>query len=235
MAVAILIAQGKLPRPERVIMSNTTREASEVWKYTAEFVIPLFDHLGLRLEIVTADGSLYEKGSHLPRIPAYTGGGQLPVFCSNYWKRDLIRRYLRQLGYGPDHPILQWIGLSLDEVGRMKSTGRKWIKNHWPLILDARMRRGECIQLVLNYGWPSPPRSACWMCPFRRNVEWLHLFKHWPDDWNNAVALDEEIRRRDRKHSLFVHHQAVPLSQADLESPQLGLPFDGCDSGHCWV
>ena len=217
-------------------MSNTTREATETWEYTIEYTLPLLERIGLRLEICTPRNyGLYDNEQNtLPRIPAYTAFGQLPLYCSNEWKRDEIRRYLRRQGYGPKHPIIQWIGLSLDEVARMKRTGRKWIVNDWPLITILKTYRGECQQIVLDAGLPMPPKSSCWMCPYRSNMQWRRLQDHYPGDWQNAITLDYSIRERDEQHSLFIHREAVPLDQADLERNQLSL-LDGCDSGYCWV
>jgi hypothetical protein len=120
-AIAVLIERGLLTRPERVVMSNTMREATETWEYTVENVLPLFDRIGLALEIVTANGKLYyHSDDTLPMIPAYTATGQLKLYCSAEWKRDVVYRYLRAQGYGPERPVVKWLGLSLDEVHRMK-------------------------------------------------------------------------------------------------------------------
>jgi hypothetical protein len=234
-AIAVMIAQGLLQRPDCVVMSNTTREATETWEYTVEHILPLFEKMGLRLEIVTPDGRLYNKSTDtLPLIPAYTAQGQLKLYCSNTWKRDVVWRYLRRKGYGPKRPIIQWLGLSLDEVHRMKPSGKKWTTNHWPLILDRKTYRGECYQIVVDAGLPPPPKSSCWMCPYRGNLQWQRLNDHYPEDWTKAVELDYAIRARDTQESLYVHRDAVPLDQADLGRNQLSL-FDACDSGHCWV
>ena len=234
-AIAVMIERGLLPRPDRVVMSNTMYEASETWEYTIENVLPLFDRVGMALEIVTAKGNLYYKEDDtLPLIPSYTATGQLRLYCSGEWKRDVIFRYLRQQSYGPNRPIVQWLGLSLDEVHRMKPNRRKWATVHWPLILDRKTYRGECQQLVLNAGFPPPPKSSCWMCPYRGNAQWRRLQDHYPDDWKAAVRLDYAIRERDEQKSLFLHREAVPLDRADLGRSQMFL-FAGCDSGQCWV
>jgi len=234
-AIAVMIERGLLPRPERIVMSNTMREASETWEYTIENVLPLFDRIGLALEIAPSKGNLYNKDDDtLPLIPAYTATGQLRLYCSAEWKRDVIFRYLRQQGYGPKRPIIMWIGLSLDEVHRMKPGKRKWSTTHYPLIIDRKTYRGECQQIVLDAGLPLPPKSSCWMCPYRRNDQWQRLQDHYQKDWKQAVELDYAIRERDTQKSLFVHREAVPLDKADLGRNQMSL-FDGCDSGYCWV
>jgi len=39
-AIAALICQGKLPKPDLAVMADTGREYSPVWDYMNEYVIP---------------------------------------------------------------------------------------------------------------------------------------------------------------------------------------------------
>lgn len=96
-AIAVLIAQGLLPKPELVVMADTSREATETWEYTETHIGPLFDRLGMELNIIPhtlATVDLYgTKGDAL--LPAYTadGAGKLPTFCSVEWKQRVVRRW----------------------------------------------------------------------------------------------------------------------------------------------
>lgn len=242
-AIAVLVAQGQLPVPERIVMADTSREATETWEYLERHIQPLLARVDRRVEIAPhtlATVDLYPAPHDAPLIPAFTRTGKLSLFCSVEWKRRVVRRWLRQAGYGPRHPVVTWIGISLDEVGRAKRSDVGWQRLHYPLLFDRRMTRAECRRLVLDAGLPEPPKSSCWMCPFRRNEQWARLKQHYPEDWARAVALDEAIRARDAEHALYVHHSRVPLADADLsvpEHPPLPLfgEVDGCDSGYCWV
>lgn len=241
-AMAILVYQGKLPRPERVVMADTGREKSITWNYTAQYVRPLLAEIGLEIELAShelATVDLYGKNGDL-LIPAYTEKGKLPTFCSNEWKQRVVRRYLRALGYGPRNPIVVWLGMSLDELGRMKPAGTQWVEHAWPLIMDLHINRAQCKQTVEAFGWPTPPKSACFMCPFTTNTEWQRLKLNEPGDWTKAVALDIAIREHDTTHNVFVHSSGKPLAEADLSVPDKPiLPMFGemedCDSGYCMV
>lgn len=241
-AIAVLLAQGQLPRPDCIVMADTGREAQETWDYTAAHVAPLLASLGLTIAIAPhtlATVDLYAADERV-LIPAYTATGQLRNFCSNEWKGRVVERYLRTLGYGPRRPIRQWLGISLDEIGRLKPSGIAWIERAWPLVFDHPLRRSECRARILAYGLPEPPRSSCWMCPYRGNAEWRRLRDAYPADWARAVAFDEQIRARDTEHALYVHRSAVPLAAADLGTPDAPpSPLFGniteCDSGQCWM
>src|SRR5205085_2432791 len=123
--------------------------------------------------------------------------------CSNEWKQRVVRRWLRQQGYGPRHPIRLWLGMSLDEIGRVKPSGVGWIEHAWPLLFDVQaLRRSACRALILQAGLPEPPKSSCWMCPHRGNAQWARLKEQYPADWDKAVALDAEVRERDAQHAV---------------------------------
>jgi hypothetical protein len=246
-AIAVLVAQGKLPRPSCIAMANTGREAQETWEYTERFVRPLLASVGLPIYIV----SEFEAGD-LPDlyggddgetllIPAFTKGGALSTFCSGKWKRDVVTRFFRSMGYGPKKPTINWVGFSLDEMRRISPDRRLWQRTHYPLIWDMRMRREDCRLLIEAAGLPPPPKSSCWMCPYRRNAQWRRLRDFYPDDFERACVLDEEIRANDKQGGVWLHDSRVPLREADLSDPPSPPMLEGmdaarvCDSGMCWV
>lgn len=72
--------------------------------------------------------------------------------CTRYYKIEPIVAELRRwLGYEPRQRIpvgsaVQWLGISYDELHRMKQPvdpRQKWIERRWPLI-DLRMTRSDC-------------------------------------------------------------------------------------------
>ena len=73
-AIAVLVAQGKLPKPEWIGIADTGRESSETWEYTDKWVRPMLRSVGCEIEVVSHSLStvdLYSlKGELL--IPAYT-------------------------------------------------------------------------------------------------------------------------------------------------------------------
>lgn len=234
-AIAVLVAQGKLPKPECIVIADTGREASETWEYTDKYIRPLLDIEVASHDLANVD--LYHKGGML-LLPAWTKPkGQLRTFCSTEWKKLVIRRYLRSRGYGPKTPVTCWMGISMDEVGRVKPSGVRWQELAYPL-LDLRLKRADCYRIVEEFGLPRPPKSSCWMCPWRRNSQWRRLRDHYPGDFQKAVELDEKMRIYDS--NVYLHDSRQPLRDVDLGKPDKPEDFllgevGGCDSGHCWV
>ena len=230
-AIAVLIATKRLPTPDLAVIADTGREADTTWTYLADHVRPLLYGL---VEVHVAPHALstvdlYAKNGDL-LIPAFTNsGGALRTLCSNEWKKRVVRRWLRARGV---HHATIWLGISRDEGGRMKESDVGWIIHRYPLISEVPMNRAECVQVIMGAGLPVPPRSSCWMCPYRSDAEWRMLRKDSPDGWDRAVALDAAIRERDP--GVFLHRRMAPLPKAVKDDTQADL-FDACESGYCWT
>lgn len=242
-AIAILVATGKLPRPDMIIFADTGREATETFEYTEEHVAPLLATIDLRIETVghnlaTVDLYREKDGVETLLIPAYTQTGKLSNFCSNEWKLRVVRRYIRSKGV---QTCINWLGISTDEVERLHPSDVQWCETQWPLCnmpvsanFGVSMSRAMCKQLIMDYGWPEPPKSSCWMCPHRRNSQWQRLKMFYPQDFAKAVQLDKETREKDKKGGVWLHDSHTPLDEVDFsKEDQPGL--FGCESGHCWT
>lgn len=151
-----------------------------------------------------------------------------PIFkkCRELAGQDAIRRFQRAQRQhkrganvaNPPQPVIQWIGISLDEVVRMKPSRVAWLGARWPLI-EMEMSRGDCLQWMKARGYPTPPRSACVYCPYHSNAEWRRLRDEEPLEFEKAVMLA-------KKHSKnftavpYLHRKAVPLDQVDLSTDE---------------
>lgn len=231
-AIAVLVVRGKLMRPERIVMADTGREATLTWDYLRDHIQPWLAQDALKVEIAPhslATVDLFAKnGDPRPLIPVFTSeGNKLPNYCSVEWKRRVVGRWLRQEGYGPEVPVTEWLGISKDEVERAKPSAVDWIEHSWPL-LDLNMNRADCIALVRASGLPEPPRSSCWMCPFRTDAEWLAMRGRNDGDWKQAVDFDTALAS-----DLFLHRSAKPLSEVQFRHEKQKELFDICEEGRC--
>ena len=121
-------------------------------------------------------------------------GGMLWRGCTRDYKIVPIQRQIRELlRMSQRTHALQYIGISLDEIGRMKPSGVKYIRNEFPLI-DLAMTRTDCLKWIEAAGLPRPPKSACWHCPYRSNNGWLAMKEQDPESFELACTLDESMR-----------------------------------------
>ena len=249
-AIAALIVRGKLPKPDISVIADTGREASETWDYYDKVLYPELMKVGVELHRIphtyypdvqpgynTVD--IYSgKDKDTIIMPMHTaqGGGILPKYCSNEWKSRPVDRFLREHGIKP--PGEMWIGYSFDEQGRCKSADAlraqaadNKLVHRYPLI-EMGLRRQESIDIVESMGWGTPPRSACWMCPYHNDQEWKHLKSNYPKDFQKAVELEKELQKTDA--DVYFHKSLRPLSEAAFD--EQGDMFDEpCASGMCFT
>lgn len=247
--ISALIVQGRLPKPDFMVIADTGRECSATWEYLENVVRPELARVGVEVcRIDPSWKSVPEHGrdwmSHNGEtilVPAFTdeGGGdregKLSGFCSKTWKVEVVNRYLSQVHGITRSKYKKWIGFSLDEWRRAQrlSAGKEGLRDllRFPLISDIPIRRHEAILVVERMGWPTPPRSRCWMCPNQQTEEWRDLPR---EEFEAAVAFEAEIRAVD-PHT-WLHRSCKPLATVNLES-EPGL-FDGveyCSSGSCFI
>lgn len=139
--------------------------------------------------------------------------------CTRAYKLRPIRRQLRALWLAAGRPPLeQAIGISLDEVHRLKPSGVAYVENVYPLI-DRRMTRADCLRWLATHDYPTPPKSACLGCPYHDNGYWRALRADSPTEWAATVAVDSAIRHSQRGE-VYIHRSLAPLDQADIRSEQ---------------
>jgi hypothetical protein len=249
-AITALIVQGKLPKPDFVCIVDTERERPTTWTYLDAVIRPALASVGLEVHrIRNAEwASIPEHGkdwlSHNGNtvlLPAFTsqgeGGGKLSGFCSSRWKVETQQRYVREKLGIPSREQRNWIGFSLDEARRamrmMQGDEYKAGRIRLPLIHDVPLRRQQAIRIVEKMGWPTPPRSACWMCPNQRDDEWRDLKTNHPSEFKSACELEKEVQSVD-PHVWF-HSSCKPLSEIDFtEEPDL-FGDSACKSGVCFL
>lgn len=119
------------------------------------------------------------------------------------------------------------VGISTDEVGRIRPSDVRYMVRRDPLVDVVNMSRADCLAYLADR-WPTPvPRSSCVGCPFHSNAEWREMRDHRPDEWRDAVEFDRQIREGNASRGLtrgtellgeaFLHADRVPLDVADIE------------------
>lgn len=232
-AMVAAVIQGKLPRPDYIVIADTSREKTSTWDYLDEVVQPALAQIGLTVEIASHDLSTVDLYAHNGDllVPAFTKTGKLPTFCSNEWKQRVIMRWLRAQDV---EACDVWIGFSVDESGRAKPSGVEWFTRRFPL-LELGMTRADCKVIIDELGWPMPYKSACWMCPNMNDAEWAEMKEAYPNDFKRAIALEDEIREWDDE--VWLHRSGVPLAEVEFE-PDKVRAIQGhhqCSLGYCWV
>lgn len=235
-AIAVLIGCGRLPTPDICFMTDTGREKSGTWLFVDGFIRPQLEKVGARLRIIKSEdfggGKLFGGESGItPLMPGFTtqggGVGKLSAYCSGAWKTDIGERFMRSLGI---ESARNWIGISIDEMRRVRKQHRPWLELWYPLIFGVPLRRHQCVELIRSVGWSGNiPHSACYMCPNMGDVEWIDLKMNWPEDFAAACAVEAEVRAVDPHW--FCHPSCVPLSEVDFYAQTTMFADRGCTTG----
>lgn len=212
-ALAVLIVQGKVPKPDIAVIVDTEREKSSTWDYYYSILKPAMAEVGVDLKRIYksdfATVDLYRNDDLL--IPAFTNKngtiGKFPTYCSNEWKQRVVRRYLRSVGV---KQCDLYLGISINEADRMKDSGLQWLRHVYPLI-DLELSVDDCIEVVRAVGWPQATPSACWMCPNQNQAEWLAMSDA---DFNAAQAFERKAQERDP--FVYLTRTGVPLTRESV-------------------
>lgn len=231
--MALMAADGLIgPMPDLAIFADTVAEPKGVYDHLAwlETQLPFPVHRVSKGNLGADTGSQREKGRFAKMdLPAYVGtaerpGGQVNRSCTRDYKirpiQALIRERLGLTGKrAPGHAIVeQWIGISMDEIVRMKPSREAFIRNRWPLI-ECDMDRQACLRWF-RARFPGRPlvKSACVWCPFHGPHEWQAV-REDPEQWAVAVEMDERLRdpalRFRNKGRLYLHRSCRPLAEID--------------------
>lgn len=138
--------------------------------------------------------------------------------------------------------VTSLIGISYDEMTRMKDSRDPWCVNRWPLV-EMKMRRSDCIEWMNKNGYPEPPKSACVYCPFKSAAEFRRMQTEDPEEFQKAVQFERDFNEKRQAsgnvNKYFVFRSCKPLDQidfrSDVEKGQKVFSFaDECD-GMCGV
>jgi hypothetical protein len=241
-AMLLMSCRGNLPKADLAIFADTGWEPKAVYTHLdwpkSQSTIPIH---------IVNNGSLkddliknIEGGSRFASAPFHLinekgGSGMLRRQCTREYKLQPIYKFIRSnFKVNFKKPCNMWIGISLDEAIRMKPAKPKYAVNTFPLI-EKQMRREDCIKWLLRHDYPLPVKSSCIICPYHSNTYWLDTKRNRPEEWQEAVKIDKQIRKLPRiKGEVFLHSQKIPLDKVDLNETQ-GELFDAECEGMCGV
>ena len=245
--MALMAARGDIgPMPDCAIFADTGWEPRKVYDWLewleTQLPFPVYRVVAGNLRENAING-VNVTGHNYQEIPWYGDSGMGKRQCTNKYKLEPIAKKQRELlGYAarqriPGGSCEVWIGISMDEMQRMKDARNKWQINRWPLI-EAGMSRRDCLKWMAERQYPTPPKSSCLGCPFKSNSQWRELRDNDPEGWADACLVDNAIRET-RRRKQYMHRSLKPLSEVDLstaaERGQVEFGFlQECD-GMCGV
>ncbi len=252
-ALLVLAAQAKIDfRTFLFCNVGDDSENPETLEYVRTVAMPYAQASGLDLielqrtrfgEPETLYQRLTRPGSRSIGIPVRMAGSGAPGnrACTDDFKIKVVAKWIREHGATIEQPALVGLGISLDEFQRMRTdSGIAYEKLAYPLI-DLRMDRQQCINIIRNAGLPVPPKSSCWFCPFHSLRMWQEMRDRQPELFQKACELEALIIKRmdtfKPGDAAYFTRKLKPLAWAtsSLVQDSLFEDDDMCESGYCMV
>lgn len=253
----LMAARGDItPKPDVAIFADTGAEPKAVYDWLDWLEqevagrIPIFRVSRGNLGADVLD-FLAGKRKRVANPPFFVAGedGRAALLrrgCTQEYKVQAVIRAIREkvLGLRPGQrvpsgvEVEQWLGISLDEAVRMKQAREPWIRNRWPLI-ELEMTRDDCVRWMQKHGYPEPPKSSCYFCPYHSDEMWVRLKRDHPDEWKRAVEFDYAIRHYPGvRGKVYLHRSLRPLDEVEFDEEiddQLVFDFSNECEGMCGV
>ena len=247
-ALALMAAKREItPMPDFAVFADTQAEPQSVyeWLEYLEDQLPFPVHRvtkgnltddSLTPAVATARAKHYAEGEKYMRriIPLFglmPDGSKTAAVgrsCTSDYKIRMLEKIIKEkikIKHGEKKvKVTQWVGISWDEMQRMKEARVPWTQLRFPLI-ERRIHRHDCIKWMLDNGYPEPPRSACVYCPFHSDKEWRRLRDKEPHEFAKAIKFDKEIRNLSKmdsqlKMEVYLHSSCRPLDEIDFDSDE---------------
>lgn len=241
--LALMAAKGEItPMPDFAVFADTQAEPQSVYDWLDwlenQLPFPVYtvskgnltnDSLQVKQR---KDGSGERVNNLIPAFGVLPNGDKTAAIgrkCTNDYKILPMLSKIKELcgvkRGQKETTVTQWIGISWDEIQRMKYARFPWTQHRWPLI-EKKIQRHQCIQWMRDNGYPEPPRSACYYCPFHSDAEWRRLRDHEPVEFQKAIEFDKEFRRMHKEHNkrlsmeVYLHNSCKPLGEIDFDSDE---------------
>lgn len=235
--LALAAARGDIgPMPDCAIFADTGWEPRRVMQHLAwlrerlPFPVHVVSAGNIRDDIVAWRNTTSGRFAAVPWFTLSEDGGKGlgRRQCTKEYKIRPIGKKIRELlGVQRRHRVPkgvvveQWIGISMDEIERMKASQDRHIVNRFPLI-EANMNRRQCETWLAERQFTAP-KSSCLGCPFHSNAEWRNIRDNDPEGWADVIAVDKALREggmnRNMRAQAFMHRSCLPLDQAPIDEP----------------
>lgn len=159
--------------------------------------------------------------------------------CTRDFKVEVIDREFRRRGAKRTERAVMALGISLDEWQRMSSDDPNLLSTKIYPLVELRLSRQDCLNIIERAGLPQPPKSSCWFCPMHTLSVWRELRDQEPELFERAIILERDLSERGAGLStgpVFMANWPRPLAELVGNATQ-GSIFDEemgvCESGHC--
>ena len=179
-------------------------------------------------------------GKKFVTIPAFSESKEMIMRqCTGEYKIWTVKDKIRELqGLKKRQrmkPCELWLGISIDEIQRMKESRMYNVKYIYPLI-DKRITRTDCKKFLEEKDFQNVIKSACVFCPYQSDRQYKELKQNYPKEWKKVIKVDNAIRNNTKKgkeDKAYLHRTLKPINKVYLQEDQEELFM--CEEGYCGI
>ena len=196
-AILALMCKGELDYDNPLILfSDTGAEKPQTYEYI-EYIKPKLKEYGFEITTVKSkEGSLYDYCKDKIILPM-----RRLRWCTDRWKAKPLEQFEGKkvigIDYGEKHRASRW----------------KDGKADFPLI-DLKLDREGCKEIIKGMGWKVPVKSGCWFCPYAKIQEFKELKQDNPKIFYELCDMEKETLNRLDNAKMKGWYKTIPLNQA---------------------
>jgi hypothetical protein len=211
-------------KPDVAIFADTGCEPQYVYTYLDWLIGYVKDEFNFDI-IKVSRGNLVTdtiyyldgKNRRAASIPLFSeiSGGPINRQCTADYKISPVSKYIQSIRKG--RRVRKWIGISLDEMQRMKDSPVKYMTHYYPLV-EYRITIDAIVNWFKERNLMEPGKSACLICPFHSHAYWQRLKKEFPAEFEVACKFDERIRQLpNMRGKTYLSRKLKPLRDVNYD------------------
>ena len=253
---------GILPRCDYAVFADTGCEPFAVYQNLARLIQWSIDNQGIPIVVASKGNLLVDMVSHylglsnsFPAIPAFVpkvngGRAMLSRQCTGRYKIEVVNSVSRRLAgvakYKHMSPCDLYLGISLDEVERIKHPLEVWKKHCYPYVGYTATRSGversssehvatraELIAWLRAKNLVIPAKSSCTICPYLGSIDRKAYTESERDQLRVAEFVINETTGRSLGTRVYLSESLATVDEllaSDDISPSLFNCSDSCNT-----
>lgn len=168
---------------DAVIFADTGGELPETYAFIDKVIMPFCKNKDIEYIMVRSHHGTLESYCLQKRIIPY----RMLRWCSDKFKKKPIIDFIKS---HYDGEVQVMMGIDYGEFHRMKTSDKKGISNIFPLV-DLKLDRKGCEDIIKSQGYDIPVKSGCYFCPFqpKSRLKWV-LTEH-PSLYVRAETMEK--------------------------------------------
>ena len=216
-------------KPDLIVFADTGGELPHTYDHIKMMSQKTIEWWGIPIEIVH---KTYQKQQTTletdclrnKTLPSLAYGRKA---CSMKYKIDPQKKYMiKWMDAKGLTEVISSVGYDAGEGHRAhnieaKSYGKGRVETMWYPLIQWMWRRPDCVAAIKRHGLPRVGKSSCFFCPSMKLGEIVRLRKDYPDYFERAIKLEQNMNVKGRIEGLHFGVKWSDIVAADDEQMKM--------------